>query len=229
MKLVGESLVLTGGVNRGDRGIIYATYHFLEDIVGVRWWTPFEEDVLSLETLELGEDFCKEGTPYFYYRKTFADSMCGIEFFNHIPRTRGNVVSAFDDGILKGVYDEGVRKYGDVLTMGRPHHVHTMEKYFPPAKYYDEHPEWFAWNAALGKHLKEGHRCLTNEAFFNAFMEKILAFIKEDVELAEKTGVELPTFYSITMDDLMAIASASAPSVRRLSRNQDIQAMSFSL
>ena len=211
MKMVDGNLVLTGEVNRGDRDIIYATYHFLEDIVGVRWWTPFEEDVLSLETLELGEDFYKEGTPYFYYRKTFADSLCGVEFFPHTVRGRGNVLSAFDDGIPEGVYHPDVRKYGDVLTMGRPHHVHTMSKYFPPEKYFDEHPEWWAWNNALGKHLKEGHRCLSNESFFNAFLEKLLGFIKEDVELAEKTGVELPSFYSITMDDLMGYCFCQCP------------------
>ena len=211
MKMVDGSLVLTGGVNAGDRGIIYAAYHFLEDIVGVRWWTPFEEDVLSLGTLEFEEDLYREGTPNFYYRKTFADSLCGVEYFPHTVRTRGNVLSAFDDGIPEGVYHEDVRKYGDVLTMGRPHHVHTMSKYFPPSKYFDEHPEWWAWNNALGKHLKEGHRCLTNEEFINAFLEKILAYIKEDVELAEKTGVEFPTFYSITMDDLMGYCFCQCP------------------
>ena len=41
IKMVDGNLILTGGVNAGDRGNIYATYHFLEDIVGVRWWTPF--------------------------------------------------------------------------------------------------------------------------------------------------------------------------------------------
>ena len=211
IKMAGGNLILTGGIKRGDRGIIYAAYHFLEDIVGVRWWTPFEEDVLELASLEFADGLYKEGTPYFYYRKTFADSLCGVEYFNHIARTRGNVLSSFDDGIPNGVYDEGVRKYGDVLTMGRPHHVHTMSKYFPPSKYYDEHPDWWAWNNALGKHLKEGHRCLSNEEFFEAFMEKLLSFIKEDVELAEKTGVELPTFYSITMDDLMGYCFCQCP------------------
>jgi len=211
IKMVSGNLVLTGGVDKGDRGIIYSVYHFLEDIVGVRWWTPFEEDVLTLDSLSLDDDLFREGTPFFRYRKTFADSMCGVEYFPHIVRGRGNVLSAFDDGIPNGVYDEGVRKYGDVLTMGRPHHVHTMEKYFPPAKYYDEHPEWWAWNKALGKHLKEGHRCLSNEEFINAFLEKILAFVREDVELAEKTGVELPTFYSITMDDLMGYCFCQCP------------------
>ena len=55
------NLILTGGVNRGERGIIYAAYHFLEDFVGVRWWNPYEEDILSLESLSLDEDLYKEG------------------------------------------------------------------------------------------------------------------------------------------------------------------------
>ena len=51
MKIVDGSLVLTGGTKTGDRGIIYSVYHFLEEVVGVRWWNPYEEDVLVLDSL----------------------------------------------------------------------------------------------------------------------------------------------------------------------------------
>ena len=211
IKALDGNLVLTGGVKTGERGIIYSAYHFLEDVVGVRWWNPYEEDVLTLDTLEIADDFYKEGTPHFSYRKPYMDSQCGIGGVAHLARTRTNVISPIDDNIPDGVYDPGVRKYGDMLTMGRPHHVHTMGKFFPASEYFDEHPEWWAWNNTHGKHLKEGHRCFSNEGFFNALLEKLLAFIKEDVELAEKTGVEFPDFYSISMDDLMGYCFCECP------------------
>ena len=48
-------------------------------------------------------------------------------------------------------------------------------------------------------------------ACVDALLEKLLAFIKEDVELAEKTGVEFPDFYSISMDDLMGYCFCECP------------------
>ncbi len=201
MKMHEGNLILTGGKERGDRGIIYAVYHFLEDVLGVRWWNPYEEDVLVLEELSLEDDFCKEGTPYFPYRKLLMDSGAGVDFFSHVVRTRTNVISALDDNIPDGVYDPGVRKYGDVKHMGRPHHVHVMGKYFPADQYYEEHPDWWAWNRVQGKHLSAGHYCFSNEGFFNALCERLLATIKEDMELSKKTGVEFPDFYSLSLDD----------------------------
>ena len=199
-----DHLVLTGGKDRGDRGIIYSVYHFLEDIVGVRWWNPQEEDVLLLDELTLSGDSYKEGTPHFPYRKPLMRIGTGVDGYSYLPRTRTNVVSPLDDNILDGVYNPTVRKYGDVLTMGRPHHVHVIGKYFPADQYFDDHPDWWAWNEQKGEHLRKGHYCFSNESFFNALLERLLAYIKEDVELAEKTGVELPYYYSLALDDLDA-------------------------
>ena len=207
IKMVGGNLVLTGGVDAGDRGIIYAVYHFLEENVGVRWWNMLEEDVLELSELTIAEDFEKSQTPYFPYRKPLTDILDGSgssdEKYPYIPRTRINVLSPFDDNI-ESVYEPIVRKYGDVFTHGRPHHVHVMGKYFPKEETYKVHPEWFAWNEDKQERIIKGHFCLSNEEFFNALLEKLLAYIKEDVEIAEKTGIELPYYYSLSFDDLDA-------------------------
>ncbi len=207
IKMVDGNLVLTGGVKAGDRGIIYAAYHFLEENVGVRWWNGIEDDVLSLESLSMAEDFCKEGTPHFPYRKPLMDILydtgLGEGRYPYLPRTRTNVLSPLDDDVAS-IYEPIVRKYGDMLSMGRPHHVHVLGKYFPADQYFDEHPDWWAWNEQKGEHIRKGHYCLSNEEFFNALLEKLLGYIKEDVELAEKTGVELPYYYSLSFDDLDA-------------------------
>ena len=214
--MVGDSLVLTGGVKKGDRGIIYAAYHFIEEVIGVRWWTPWEEDVPSLSELSLEENFRREGTPFFHHRKPYMHSHAGIDAYKHNVRVRANVISAYDDEIPDGRFDETVRKYGEVHSVGRPHQCHIMEKMFPVDEYYDEHPDWWAWNKALGRHLREGHRCLTHEGFFEAFCNKYMEIIEEDVKLSEETGVELPYKYSLSLDDLLEYCVCQCPECEKI-------------
>ena len=197
-----DSLILTGGKDVGDRGIMYAVYHFLEDLVGVRWWDAYTEDVLQLDELVLDAHLHKEGIPVFPYRKPYMDSHAGIDRFAHLPRTRTNILSPYDDEIPQSVYDPDVRKYGDISYMGRPHHVHVMNDLFPKAETFKEHPEWLGYNRQAGERVPTGHFCLTNEEFINAIYEKYDAIMTEDVALAEKTGVELPYFYSVSLDDI---------------------------
>ena len=202
IKMVDGSLVLTGGEKKTDRGIIYAAYHFLEDFIGVRWWSQFEEDVLSLSELSLDEDLYVEGTPVIPHRKPYMHSSAGLAGVAHMARTRTNVISPLDDKIENGVYDPEVRKYGDFQHAGRPHHAHTATKYFPPAEYFDEHPEWWAWSKVEGKRMNSGGLCLCNEGLRKAFLEKLMGFIEEDIRLAEETGAEVPCYYSLSQDDL---------------------------
>lgn len=197
------SLILTGGDGQYDRGIIYAAYHFLEDFVGVRWWNPQEEDVLILDELALDEDLYREGTPCFTYRKPFLHFSIGPEGFPYLARTRTNAISPFwDEEIPDQNYDETVRRYGGARQMGRPHHAHTLGKYFSPEEYFDEHPDWWAWNKRQGKRMRTGSYCFANEEFFQTLLKKVLAFIEEDVALAKKTGVELPCCYAVSLDDI---------------------------
>ena len=50
VRSAGQDLCLVGG---RPRGTLYAAYHFLEDVVGVHWWNPWEETVPSRPTLKL--------------------------------------------------------------------------------------------------------------------------------------------------------------------------------
>ena len=68
IKMVNDCLVITGGEYRG---VIYAAYHFIEDFIGVRFWSPYDEDVLELDSLSLPEDLYQEGTPHFFHRGVY--------------------------------------------------------------------------------------------------------------------------------------------------------------
>lgn len=199
IKVDNENIVLTGGINENERGIIYSVYHFLEDIVGIRWWSVWEEYVPELSELSLDNDFFKEGTPFFEHRKVLGYRH--LTDFYYDARTRCNVVG--DDGLENGVYHESIKKLGGALPFCRPHHVHTIDKYFPPNEYFDKHPEWFAWSNKEGKRVPYAHYCLSNEEFCDALLEKLLIYIEEDKALSAKLGVPIPDYYDISFPDSM--------------------------
>ena len=199
IRMHNDNVVLTGGINRNDRGIIYSVYHFLEDIVGIRWWSPFEDYVPTLTKLYLDSAFYNEGTPAFTYRQVLVR---GLKEFSYQPRMRGNVVDE-EEGIEGGICHESVARHGGAIHMGRPHHVHTMEKYFPAREYFDSHPEWFAWSEVEGKRINYGHYCLSSEGFYQAVLEKLIDYIKQDEAEAKSVGADMPCFHSITFPDVV--------------------------
>lgn len=198
IKMYNGNLVLTGGVIQGDRGIIYSVYHFIEDVLGVRWWNRLEEYVPKLSELLLEDDFYKTGTPAFYFRRIFSHTE--IPDFYYEARNRGNVIQP-DDELPDGIYNESVARLGGALHMGRPNHCHTLGYYYPAKEYFDKHPEWFAWSAFQNKRISYGHYCLTNEEYIEAMIEKVMGFVEEDQKIAKETGMEPPVFYSVSFPD----------------------------
>ena len=62
---VGKKVVLTGV---GFRGVAYAVYAFLEEVCGVRYYTPGYEYVPEIPVLELAEDLFRVSSPGFSFR-----------------------------------------------------------------------------------------------------------------------------------------------------------------
>ncbi|MBQ5777195.1 MAG: DUF4838 domain-containing protein, partial [Oscillospiraceae bacterium] len=203
IRMVSGNLILTGGVGKRDRGIVYSVYHFIEDFLGVRWWSPYEEDVISLSELSLLDDLSVEGTPAVSFRKPLMHSGVGLEAVAHLARTRTNVITPLDDKIEgEDLYCHEALKYGNFKHTGRPHHTHVTPRYFPKEEYFEKYPEWYAWNKVSGQRMKTGGLCLCNKELRQAFIDKLMGFIEEDVKLAEETGAEVPCFYSLSQDDV---------------------------
>ena len=198
IQVLDGNVVLTGGTNGGERGNIYAVYHFLEDVVGVRWWSAAEEDVPELSALVLDADLSLEGTPKFSFRKIFIHE-CHAPDFTFYGRTRLNLLDL--EELKEGPADETVRRAGGAPEMGGPHQAHTVNLYISPKEYFEEHPEWFAWDETSGTHVPYGHVCFTNEEMFREMLRKILALIGESIAKAEREGTEPPCFYSVSLAD----------------------------
>jgi Domain of unknown function (DUF4838) len=184
MRVIDGNLILAGG---RPRGTLYAVYRFLEDEVGVHWWNPFEETVPRQPRLEI-QKLDRRGEPAFRYRDIYM--LYGNDGGRFAARNR-----------LNREGDAGIRgEYGGEMGYGAPAHVHTFNRYVPPAKYFETHPEWFP--------LIDGERssgnvqlCLTNQELRELFVKKLVAYIQQSRAYAAKQDRPAPLVFDISQND----------------------------
>ena len=188
IRAVGEKLVLTGGRKNTDRGILYAVEHFLEDVIGIRFWNALEEYLPAIEHFTVDPTLDLSGEPALEMRKAVSVNYIGDEKMLALRRRQNDVP-------LPDAWGGGV-------TSSPRGNCHTIHRILPKSEeMFREHPDWFAWSDALNKHLYYGHYCLNNEGFLQAF-EK--AFI-DDIALlyaeADAKGESRPHHFHISMED----------------------------
>ncbi len=184
IRTVDENLIVVGG---RPRGTLYAVYHFLEDVIGVHWWNPWEESVPRKPTIEIG-DLDRRGKPVLRYRDIYMlYGYDGGRFaaHNRLNRQGDSRISA---------------KYGGCRDYGPPYHVHTFYKYIPPDKYFETHPEYFSLvNGERSADRKQ--LCLTNQDVRDLFVEKLEAYIESARAHAQEQGLSAPVVYEISQND----------------------------
>ena len=179
-----DSLVLAGG---RPRGTLYAVYHFLEDIIGVRWWSPWEEAVPSNSELQVDE-LDQRGKPAFAYRDIYM--LYGNDDGRFAARNRLN---RDGDRRIAG-------KYGGCMDYGPPYHVHTFYLYVPPKQYFASNPEFFS--LSNGVRCAERHQlCLTNPQLRELMVSKFVQYITTSRAAAEEEGRPPPRVFSISQND----------------------------
>lgn len=190
-----HKLVLTGGKTRG---VLYSVYHFLEDIVGIRWWNPWEEYVPETDEIIVEESFESNGTPSFVYR----------EIYDGLYDVGGDGDGVYPDveepslfyvrNRMNGHFSMTPAEYGGTFAYGPPYHVHSYSHYFPADKYFVDHPEWYSYSIDAGKRIPNGQLCLTNEELLNEFITKVKNSIKISYADADAKGKPRPVMFSIT-------------------------------
>lgn len=197
IKASGTNLILTGGKTRG---VLYAVYHFLEDVVGVRWWDPWEEYVPMIGQLSIRSDLSLHGVPSFAYRDLY-DSIfddMGID-----PKTAKADYSLYQArNRLNGHFSFTPQEYGGRIKYGKPYHVHTFSRYFPVKKYFSRHPEWYAWSKDKKTRIDDGQLCLSNKELLEVFKQKVRDSIFASYQLAQERGETKPEFFSVSLNDL---------------------------
>ncbi len=198
MAVCGDNLVLTGGLTKKQRGITYAVYHFLEDIVGIRWWNHVEEYVPQIKELKIEKDFKKEGTPLFKMRKIV--NTFGTPDFYPLAHAKVNMVGAGDNVIGRG-HSRSVIDTGGAYCPGPPAQAHTMELFFPAEEYFEEHPDWWGWDEAEQRRKSNRQHCMSSEGLYQALEEKLLDIIRAEYSSAKNYGIEIPHFFSVSVSD----------------------------
>jgi len=138
MKTVGDALFLCG---HPVRGALYAVYVFLEDVLGVRWWTDTESSYPVANTLAIGalDHFHAPKLEFreIFYRTCFDGkfrSRLKLNFFTgagYRGRRMENVPPE-----LGGDHYFCRAGHGDIR-----HVYHTFYALIPPKVYFKDHPE----------------------------------------------------------------------------------------
>jgi len=175
MRTVDNDLILAGG---RPRGALYAVYHFLEDVVGVHWWSPWAEYAPLQPTLSIPA-LDRHGEPVFRNRSLdVTHSLFRQKTCPFAPRNRVN-----------RPYEAIPFKYGGGTNSGPPSSCHTEGQFIYRYRQdisFKRNPEWFA--------LKNGKRwvfnnqsgwssknqlCLSNPKLREAFLKRLRQNIKE--------------------------------------------------
>jgi len=174
LKTFGDDLILTG---HPQRGALYAVYSFLEDSVGVRWWTSEETFIPDRPTLQLPVLDIRYA-PKLRFRESYY-----LDSFNARFKTR-----------LKGNFSSRTRymlapmemipeAYGGnhrlIHFKGRNSAYHSFYELLPPARYFKEHPEWYSEIKGKRTH-KDAQLCLTSGEMRKELTKNALALLRED-------------------------------------------------
>jgi hypothetical protein len=159
IKTVGKNLVLLG---HPQRGTLYAVNTFLEDVVGVRWWTSTETFIPKKPTLEISAQNIEYAPKLIYREAYYCDAFDGV--FATRMRCNGNMVRITPE-------------YGG-------HHrfqyfVHSFFLLIPPNKYFAEHPDWYSEIKGERKH-EHAQLCLTNDAMREELTKNAIESLRQN-------------------------------------------------
>ncbi len=135
----GENFIIRG---EDDRGTLFGVYTFLEEYLGVRWFTPTLERVPESDFVVIDKDLNRVIEPSFAVRRN--DTMGTNETYR--ARTKMNVS-----------FHQNATKYGGTLTYSLwDASLITLV----PKSLFSEHPEYFAMDENGNRHTD--HVCMTN-------------------------------------------------------------------
>ncbi len=179
IKTIGNNVIIVGG---GYAGTLFGVYRFIEDQLGVRWWTPMSEYIPEPGIVEL-DNIDLKYEPYFDYRNIY-----WMRNFDY-PQEESKL---FFSRI----------RLSTPLPFGSPGTCHTFDRYLPAQRYMKEHPEYFSLiNGKRAGGPKKGQVCLTNPEVRKLFVEKLKEYLDKDNKRAEKSGLPAPYIYDISQND----------------------------
>lgn len=188
IRAVNDSLVITGGRCNTDRGILYAVYHYLEDVLGVRFWNAVEEYIPALEAFTIDPALDLSGEPELIMRNPYAGSCFGNDLLTCI-RHRVNYSRYIPN------------EWGGRVDCSPRGHAHTTIGILPRGDLFSQHPDWFAWSESMQRRLPYGQYCMNNPELIEAFEKAFIADIGRIYAEFDAKGEARPHHFHISLDD----------------------------
>jgi hypothetical protein len=163
LRTVGRDLVLCGHPRRGT---LLAVTTFLEDVVGIRWWTMTETFVPVRPTLVIPALAVAYSPPVVDRATRYLETSDGC-FTDHstVTAEEQRAMGVFASRLrLNGhdLYTIPAERGGPNGLIGWVHTFYQIHGLLPPATYFREHPEWYS--LVDGKRRDaQAQLCLTNE------------------------------------------------------------------
>ena len=160
LRTQGGRLIIAGGK---PRGTLNGVYTFLEEQIGVRWFTPELEKVPGTNRLLVAAQD-RTHVPVLEYREVFWTEMMRNADFAARHRQNGN-------------HYQLAEKHGGRFAVYHPF-VHSFDALVPPGLFKD-HPEYFP---LIDGQRKGGYvqRCLTNPDVLKMSKERVRQWIKDN-------------------------------------------------
>ena len=187
VKACGDALVFIGGKKNTDRGILYAVEHYLEDVVGIRFWNAMEEYVPANGAFVKDSSLSISGEPKWMMRLPIACSFIGDDPV-HCVRKRYNQTNIPDE-------------WGGGVTCSPRGQCHTVGTILPREGLFEKHPDWFAWSEKEQRRLPYGQYCLNTEEFLQAFEDAFIEDIRRIYADFDARGETRPHHFHISMND----------------------------
>ncbi|MBQ9336004.1 MAG: DUF4838 domain-containing protein [Lentisphaeria bacterium] len=174
------------------RGTLYAVYGFLENQVGIRWFSPTLEYLPRKKKLDL-TGLKLSGKPFFQIRNVYRSPKAAD----------GGRFSAHSRLNQEGEWPILSARYGSGVDFGSPSHCHSISNgYFPAGQYFKKHPEYYALvDGKRNGTLWFGQICFSRPGLAQELTAKLKEYILSDEAAARPAGRLPPRIYDISIND----------------------------
>lgn len=165
IKTINGNLLLTGAEG-AQRGTLYAVYDFLENTVGIRWWTSSETYIPKQNNLTIPV-INTVYAPKMLYRDTF--------YLDTLPNGK------FAARLKCNAHYNGI-----TAEYGGKHKIlgwcHTFYPLLPPEKYFKDHPEWYSEKDKKRSSDFGSQLCLSNDEMRKELTKNALEWLRKHPE-----------------------------------------------
>ncbi len=188
IKKIGKNIIINGG---GTRGVLYGTFDFIENVLGVRFFTPIVTHIPDKKVIKAAS-VDKEFKFLFALRDIYIGKAYNPDG-GYYAMTRG---------MSRGGDTPFDKKFGGSFDYGPPYSCHTFDRYLPAAVYMKKYPHFYSLRNGErygGQH--SGQLCLTNPELREFFTRLVLDNIKETNEKYTAEGMTPPAIYDVSHND----------------------------